>query len=73
MIEDLKDLKALLKLCRSNGVTKITLPSVAFELGDLPVKHPEQSIEDEETDQNPDLFAPLSPQEIVQYASGDEN
>ncbi len=36
MINDLKDLKSLLKLCRSQGVTEIKLGAVELKLGDMP-------------------------------------
>jgi hypothetical protein len=35
-LPNLKDLKAILKLCRSQGVNKITLDSLAIEFGDMP-------------------------------------
>lgn len=70
MIENLKDLKALLKLCRQNGVTEINLGTVALKLGDLPVRHPEQSIEDQEElfESFPDY--PPSPEELTFFANG---
>lgn len=37
MIKDLKDLQKLLKLCRVQGVTEITLDTVHIKLGELPV------------------------------------
>jgi len=37
-IENLNDLKKLLRLCRKEGVTEIVLGEVSFKLGDLPVK-----------------------------------
>jgi hypothetical protein len=36
-LPDLKELRAMLKLCRSQGVTKITLGSVIVEFGDMPM------------------------------------
>ena len=38
MIESLKDLEKLLKLCRKQGVTEIKLGSVEFKLGSLPIE-----------------------------------
>jgi hypothetical protein len=35
-LPDLKELKAILKLCRAQGVTDITLGSVAIKFGDMP-------------------------------------
>lgn len=70
MIENQKDLERLLKLCRKQGVTEITLSSVSFKLGDLPVKHPTESIEEQD-----DKFAdfpdgPLTPEELTYFANG---
>lgn len=70
MIENQKDLEKLLKLCRKQGVTEIVLPTVSFKLGDLPTKHPIESIEDQE-----DKFAdfpdgPLTPEELTYFANG---
>lgn len=70
MIETQKDLERLLKLCRKQGVTEITLPTVSFKLGEMPVKHPEESIEDQE-----DIFADfpdgaLTPEELTFFANG---
>lgn len=36
MIQNLKDLERLLKLCRAQGVMEIKLDTVEFKLGDLP-------------------------------------
>jgi hypothetical protein len=35
-LPDIKELKALLKLCRSQGVTNLTLGSLVVSFGDLP-------------------------------------
>jgi hypothetical protein len=37
MIENLKDLERLLKLCRKQGVTEIKLNDVEFKLGEMPM------------------------------------
>ena len=37
-LPNLKELKAILKLCRSQGVNKITLGSMAIEFGDMPME-----------------------------------
>lgn len=69
MVETIKDLERLLKLCRKQGVTEITTPQIAFKLGDLPVKHPDQSIEDQEILEDfPD--GPLSNEELTYFANG---
>lgn len=36
MIQDLKDLQKLLKLCRAQGITEIKLQGVEIKFGDLP-------------------------------------
>ena len=35
-LPNLKELKAILKLCRSQGVEKITLGAMAIEFGEMP-------------------------------------
>lgn len=35
-LPNLKDLKAILKLCRAQGVTDITLGALAIKFGDMP-------------------------------------
>ncbi len=37
-LPNLKELKAILKLCRSQGVTKLTLAELVVEFGDLPME-----------------------------------
>lgn len=37
-LPNLKDLKAILKLCRSQGVNKITLADMIVEFGDMPTE-----------------------------------
>lgn len=36
MINDLSDLRKLLKLCRAHGVTEIDLGTLSMKLGDMP-------------------------------------
>ena len=68
MIENLKDLQALLKLCRKQGVTEIALPQVSFKLGDLPVNHPAESIEEEDTDEK-SIYDPPTAEELTQWVN----
>lgn len=70
MIETQKDLEKLLKLCRKQGVTEITLPTVSFKLGELPVKHPTESIEDEDDKYADFPDGPLTPEELTYFANG---
>jgi len=37
MIENIKDLEKLLKICRKQGVQEIDLGTIKFKLGELPV------------------------------------
>ncbi len=46
-LPDLKELQALLKLCRKQGVTEITLSGTSIKFGDLP---PRKSGDKDETD-----------------------
>lgn len=48
MINDLKELQALLKLCRKQGVTEINLGGVAIKFGELPIKRTTDADEPEE-------------------------
>lgn len=74
MIENLKDLERLLKLCRKQGVTKLTLGAVSLELGDLPLKQTTtEELSDEEIEERvyesmPDRV--LTPEELTFLANG---
>lgn len=46
MIKDLKELQALLKLCRKQGITEIKLHGVEIRFGDLPKKSTEADDDD---------------------------
>lgn len=73
MIESLKDLQKLLRLCRHQGVTEITLPNVSFKLGELPVKHHAEAAEEEQDDKYADFpDGPLTPEELTYFANGGE-
>lgn len=71
MINDLGDLKKLLRLCRQQGVTEIKLGTVELKLGDLP-----QDTSKEEILADPDdKFAnfpqgDLSAEQLMFYSSG---
>lgn len=70
MIENLKDLKNLLKLCRQNGVSEIKLGAVELKLGELPKQESSQvdDIEDDPLLDFPD--GPLTPEELAFFAQG---
>lgn len=70
MIESLKDLEKLLKLCRKQGVTEITVTGANLKLGDAPIRHStSESIEDQEDEINP-FDEPLTNEELVMFANG---
>ena len=73
MVQNLKDLEKLLKLCRRQGVTEINLGSVSFKLGDLPPEK-DKSIENNFED-NDDPYAnfpvgDLTSDQLAYYSSG---
>lgn len=69
MIQSIKDLEQLLKLCRKQGVTEITTSEISFKLGELPQKRT-QSIEDEPQEQENVFDQPLTNEELVMFANG---
>lgn len=69
MIENLKDLEKLFKLCRKQGISEIDLSSMKFKLGDLPIER--GSIP--EAPSNPYTGFPegeLTPEQLMFYSSG---
>lgn len=70
MIENLKDLRALLKLCRQQGVTEIALPNVSFKLGDAPTKYTAELVEEEDDKYADFPDGPLTPEELTFFANG---
>ncbi len=71
MIESLKDLEKLLKLCRKQGVTKIDLGTVKLELGELPIER-SVSAEREESESPYQGFptGDLTPEQLMFYSAG---
>lgn len=71
-IANLKELDALLKLCRKRGVTEIDLGIVKLKMGDLPAE--ERAISGPEVDaDNPYANFPqgeLTPEQLMFYSSG---
>lgn len=71
MIENIKDLEKLLKLCRKQGVTEINLGTVAFKLGDLPDRPMQVASGEEIEDQYADFpDGPLTQEELTFFANG---
>lgn len=66
MIKDLKELQALLKLCRKQGVTEITLGGTVIKFGEAPRKYKDDGAEEE--DQESD--EPLTAAEVLAYELG---
>lgn len=72
MINDLKDLQKLLKLCRAQGVTDITLGEVSIKLGDLPQDYSNTKDLNEEVKDKYANFpdGDLTPDQLAFYSSG---
>lgn len=69
MIESLKDLEKLLRLCRKQGVTEIKLGSVELKLGDMP--NTKVEIEHDPVDPLKNFpTGELSPEQLMFYSSG---
>ena len=69
MVQNLKDLEKLLKLCRKQGVTEIDLGSVKFKLGDLP-PDPSQEVDTENRDITGFPDGVLTNEQLMFYSSG---
>jgi hypothetical protein len=61
LIKDLKELATLLKLCRKQGVTEITLDGTVIKFGDLPARSSESSDDAIPTDE-------LTPEQLAFYS-----
>lgn len=73
MIESLKDLEKLLRLCRKQGVTEIKLGTVELKLGDLPLEQRHTSDQGEVPTDNPFANFPqgeLTPEQLMFYSAG---
>jgi len=72
MIKDLKDLKALLKLCRANGVTDFKWGDITLKMEASPVNtNPDVAdLEDAEAEFIRAVEAPLTHEEAVAFAAG---
>ena len=73
MINDLKDLKALFKLCRAQGITQFKMNGVEVSFGDMPVPQgTTQEIESQDLT-NPYANFPsgdLTPEQLIFYSAG---
>lgn len=72
MINDLKDLERLFKLCRKQGIAEFAINGITFKLGDLPVEQSKHvTIEDEITDPYKNFpQGELTPEQLMYYSSG---
>ena len=72
MVDNLKDLEKLLKLCRKQGVTEINLGTVSFKLGELAERESHQAIEETEASDPYANFpdGPLTQEELTFFANG---
>ena len=72
MIQDLNDLKNLLKICRKSGVTELEMGGLKIKLGDLP-PDPKKHSEVEEESNDPYSGFPdgiLTPEQLAFYSAG---
>ncbi len=65
MIKDLKELQALLKLCRKQGVTEITLEGASIKFGSLPTR----KATDDEGDEDDVPTDALSPEQLMFFSA----
>jgi hypothetical protein len=70
MIENLKDLEKLLKLCRKQGVTEIATATVTLKFGDMPQERSTQAINDPADPYANFPQSELSPTQLAFYSSG---
>jgi hypothetical protein len=75
VIASLKDLERLLKLCRKQGVTELTIGEVSLKLGDLPVEASGNSHLPTEDHLMTDPYAgfpqgDLTPEQLMFYSAG---
>lgn len=70
MIESLKDLEKLFKLCRKQGIIEANLTSMTFKFGDLPFESTKSiDIENENPYQNFPQ-GELTPEQLMYYSTG---
>lgn len=72
MIENLKELEKLLKLCRKQGVTEIKLGTIELKLGELPYDNTNVKNLAEEVGNKYQNFpdGELTPEQLMFYSSG---
>jgi hypothetical protein len=74
MIQDLKDLKKLFTLCRTQGITEFKMNGIEIKFGDLPLTN--QQIQDQTSSEDPANpwanfpAGELTPEQLAFYSSG---
>jgi hypothetical protein len=67
-IDELKALKALLKLCRKEGVTELSLAGTVIKFGELPEKSAKSEDEDDDGKEIP--TDELTPEQLMFFSVG---
>lgn len=73
MIKDLKDLKALFKLCRLQGITDFKMNGIEIKFGDLPISQTAQDQLSNQDEASPFANFPqgeLTPEQLAFYSAG---
>lgn len=70
MIDNLKDLEKLLKLCRKQGVFEIKLGSIELKLGELPAENGQAVSDDIENPLKNFPQGELTSTQLIFYSSG---
>lgn len=73
MIDDLKDLQKLFKICRAQGITDFKMNGIEIKFGDLPANHITQSEDQTQIPSNRFANFPqgeLSPEQLLFYSAG---
>lgn len=70
MIDSIKDLERLLKICRKQGVTEIAVVGATLKLGDLPTKQSVEPVEYESDEIESPFDEPLTAEELVAFSNG---
>lgn len=69
MIKDLGELRKLMTLCRSKGVTEISFDGVAIKFGDAPPRGSKDEAEDDQTaDPTIDPLTGLTPEQLANWS-----
>lgn len=83
-IDNIKDLKAVIKLCRDTGVSSIKVDNVEFHLGHEPIKYKASSKQTTSTYTPSESFVPggvtedvkivtdeLTPEQLLMWSTGE--